>query len=187
MKILQLAKISGRTCLRALSLVLVLLGTGLAVMPLIGQTTAAPDNDHDGTALIGTVTGTIPVDFGPPVPGTGGCVFEFTVPNSGTSNVLGPFTGTAVFRPNVCDGSYTGSYDWHNSRGDRMTGPFMGQNLPTATQGVFLNNENAVITGGAGILKHATGMFQLFGTITFFANGGGTFTLPFEGLILKDH
>ena len=109
MKTLHLPKVSGRTCLRAL-FVLVLLGTGLALMPLVGQTPAGADrSDNDQVrAFIGVVNGTIPADLGPPVPGTGGCVFSFTVPNSGSNTLIGNYTGSANFRPNVCDGSYVG-------------------------------------------------------------------------------
>jgi hypothetical protein len=153
-------------------------------VPLIAAASdAAPavtDNQNDEESFKGTVSGTIPADMGPPVPGTGGCVFSFTVPNSGNSNVLGNFTGSANFVPNLCDGSYTGTFNWVAANGDRITGPFRGQLIPTATAGVYLNMETSVITGGTGRYRHATGMFTLYGVINF---NTGTFVLPWQGTI----
>jgi hypothetical protein len=137
-------------------------------------------NQNDEESFKGTVSGTIPADMGPPLPGTGGCVFSFTVPNSGNSNALGQFTGSANFVPNLCDGSYTGTFNWVAANGDRITGPFRGQLIPTATAGVYLNMETSVITGGTGRFRHATGMFNLYGAINF---NTGTFVLPWQGTI----
>src|SRR5215475_12970411 len=133
-----------------------------AVFPLT-PTSALADDHNDNQAFIGTVSGTIPDDLGPPVPGSGGCVFNFFVPNSGNATFLGNFTGTANFIPNVCDGSYTGSFQWTAANGDTISGPFLGQLIPTATQGVFYNVETAIITGGTGRFRHASGMFTLYG------------------------
>jgi hypothetical protein len=137
-------------------------------------------DDNDDQAFTGTVSGTIPADIGPPLPGTGGCVFSFTVPNSGTASVLGAFTGSANFVPNLCDGSYTGTFNWAAANGDRISGTFLGQNIPTATAGVVYNLETAVITDGTGRFRHATGMFTLYGQINFVT---GTFVLPWSGTI----
>ena len=101
-------------------------------------------------------------------------------PIPGTANVLGAFTGSANFVPNLCDGSYTGTFNWAAANGDRISGTFLGQNIPTATAGVFYNVETAVITGGTGRFRHATGMFTLYGQINFVT---GTFVLPWSGTI----
>jgi hypothetical protein len=128
----------------------------------------------------GTVSGQIPADLGPPVPGTGGCAFSFFVSNAGNATVLGSFTGTSTFTPNLCDGSYTGAFNWVAANGDRLSGSFMGQNIPSGTPGVFNNFETAVITGGTGRFKHATGIFNLYGQANF---NTGAFVLPFLGTI----
>lgn len=156
-----------------------------AAAVLISLPTRAVANDHDDDELPfkGTVSGTIPADIGPPLPGTGGCVFSFTVPNSGNANHLGAFTGSANFVPNLCDGSYTGTFNWAAANGDRLSGTFLGQQVPTATAGVFYNLETAVITGGTGRFRHATGMFTLYGQLNF---NTGTFVLPWSGTITLD-
>jgi hypothetical protein len=152
-----------------------LTGTTAELTPAI-----ANNQEDDEVSFKGTVSGTIPADMGLPLPGSGGCVFSFTVPNSGNSNVLGNFTGSANFVPNLCDGSYTGTFNWVAANGDRITGPFRGQLIPTATAGVYLNMETSVITGGTGRFRHATGMFTLYGVINF---NTGTFVLPWQGTI----
>src|SRR5215217_3920836 len=43
----------------------------------------------------GTVSGEIPADMGLPVPGSGGCVFNFFVSNHGNATHVGAFTGTS--------------------------------------------------------------------------------------------
>ena len=151
----------------------------LAAVFISFPTPAVADN-HDDEAFNGTVSGTIPADIGPPLPGTDGCVFSFTVPNSGNASHLGAFTGSANFVPNLCDGSYTGTFNWAAANGDQISGTFLGQNIPTATAGVFYNVETAVITGGTGRFRHATGMFTLYGQINFITR---TFVLPWSGTI----
>jgi hypothetical protein len=156
-----------------------LLVCSMAVFSLTPTSTLA--DDHEGNqAFIGTVSGTIPEDLGPPVPGSDGCVFNFFVPNSGNATLLGNFTGTANFIPNVCDGSYTGTFQWTAANGDTISGPFLGQLISTATPGVFYNLETALITGGTGRFRHATGMFTLYGQVNFVAR---TFVLPWQGTI----
>jgi hypothetical protein len=66
------------------------------------------------------------------------------------------------------------------ANGDRISGPFLGQLIPTATQGVFYNMETAIITGGTGRFRHATGVFTLYGQVNFVAR---TFVLPWQGTI----
>ncbi len=161
-------------------LVLPILLACLAAVFILVPTPALADDHDDTQPFIGTVSGTIPDDLGPPVPGSGGCVFNFFVPNSGNANLLGNFTGTANFVPNVCDGSYTGTFEWTAVNGDTMSGPFLGQLIPTATQGVFYNLETALITGGTGRFRHATGMFTLYGQVNFVTK---TFVLPWQGTI----
>jgi hypothetical protein len=150
-----------------------------AVFPLT-PTSALADDHGDSQPFIGSVSGTIPADLGPPVPGSGGCVFNFFVPNSGNANLLGNFTGTANFIPNLCDGSYTGTFNWSAANGGSISGSFIGQLIPTATQGVFYNLETAIITGGTGRFRHATGMFNLYAQVDFVAR---TFDLPWLGTI----
>ena len=114
------------------------------------------------------------------MPGTGGCVFNFFVSNSGNATHLGHFTGTSNFIPNLCDGSYTGTFHWIAANGDSISGPFFGQLIPTATPGVFDNNETAMITGGTGRFAGATGTFHLRGQVNF---NTLSFVLPFQGTI----
>ena len=59
-------------------------------------------------------------------------------------------------------------------------GSFLGQLIPTATEGVFYNLETALITGGTGRFRHAIGMFTLYGQVNFVAR---TFVLPWQGTI----
>ena len=155
----------------------------LAAVFIALPTPAVANGQDDDEPFNGTVSGTIPADIGPPLPGTDGCVFSFTVPNSGNSNILGAFTGSANFVPNLCNGSYTGTFNWAAANGDRISGTFLGQNIPTATAGVFYNLETAVITGGTGRFRRATGMFTLYGQINFIT---GTFVLPWSGTISKN-
>ena len=155
----------------------------LAAVFISVPTPASANGNNGDEAFNGTVTGTIPEDIGPPLPGTGDCVFSFTVPNAGTSSHLGAFTGSANFVPNLCDGSYTGTFNWVAANGDTISGTFLGQNIPTATAGVFYNVETAVITGGTGRFRNATGMFTLYGQINFVTR---TFSLPWSGTISKN-
>ena len=141
---------------------------------------AVANGHDDDQPFSGTVSGTIPEDLGPPLPGTDGCVFRITVPNSGNSNQLGQFTGTAEFFPNLCDGSYSGTYQWVAQNGDRISGPFRGQLIPTATPGVFYNLETTLITSGTGRFRHATGMCTSYGEVNFNTR---TFVLPWLGTI----
>ena len=109
----------------------------------ISASTPALANDHDeDQPFSGTVSGTIPEDLGPPVPGTDGCVFSFTVPNSGNSNQLGQFTGTANFVPNLCDGSYTGTFQWVAQNGGRDLRTFPGATDPDGNAGRLLEHGN---------------------------------------------
>jgi hypothetical protein len=147
---------------------------------LISATTAAVAGPQ--VPFKGTVSGQIPASFGPPVPGTGGCVFSFTVSNSGHATHLGHFTGSSNFRPNVCDNSYTGSFHWIAANGDSVSGPFFGQLTPTATPGLFDNVETAIITGGTGRFNGASGTFTLTGQVNFATL---SFVLPFQGTISK--
>ncbi len=128
----------------------------------------------------GSVSGQIPADMGPPVPGTGGCVFDFFVSNTGNATQIGDFTGTSNFIPNVCDGSYTGSFNWIAPNGDTISGPFFGQLIPTGTPGVFDNTETAIVTGGTGAYAGATGTLTLTGQVNFATS---SFVLPFQGTI----
>jgi hypothetical protein len=134
----------------------------------------------DQVPFKGTVSGQIPVDLGPPDPS--GCIFNFFVSNTGNATHLGSFTGTSNFIPNVCDGSYTGTFRWIAANGDEITGPFFGQQIPTPTPGVFDNIETAIITGGTGRFAGATGMFTLTGQVNFVTR---TFVLPFQGTISR--
>ena len=134
----------------------------------------------DEVPFKGAVSGHIPADMGPPVPGSGGCVFNFIVDNAGIATQLGHFTGSANFIPNVCTGSYTGTYNWTAANGDSISGPFFGQLIPTATPGVFDNTETAIITAGTGRFAEATGEFTLHGKVDFVSL---SFKLPWEGTI----
>jgi hypothetical protein len=145
---------------------------------LISATTPAVARDQ--VPFKGTVSGQIPSDLGPPVPGSGGCVFNFFVSNSGHATQLGNFTGMANFIPNVCTGAYTGSFHWIAANGDSISGPFFGQLIPTGTPGVFDNDETAIITSGTGRFAGASGMFTLHGQVNFVTL---SFVLPWEGTI----
>jgi hypothetical protein len=176
MTTLHLTKSIDRSPLRRRSLLIPLLLACVAVF--ISASTPAVAIRH--LPFSGHVSGHIPEDFGPPLPGTGGCVFSFFVSNLGRSTQLGPFTGVSNFVPNTCDGSYTGTFNWVGAHGDSITGPFFGQLIPTATPGVFDNAETAIITGGTGRFAGATGRFHLTGQINF---NTLTFVLPFRGII----
>jgi len=151
-----------------------------AALSIAAPSTSEPNDKNADQTFSGTVSGTIPPPsaWGPPLPGTNGCVFSFPVPNSGQSNLLGQFTGMATFMPNVCDNSYTGTYEWVAANGDRISGPFRGQLIATATPGVFNNFETATIANGTGRFRHASGQFTLYGTIDF---NTSTFVLPWLG------
>lgn len=167
----------GRSPLRHGFLLIPLLLACIAVV-FISATTPAFAGDQ--VPFKGTVSGQIPVDLGPPVPGTGGCVFNFFVNNSGNASHLGLFTGTSNFIPNLCDGSYSGTFHWIAANGDSISGPFFGQLIPTTTPGVFANDETAIITAGTGRFAGATGMFVLRGQVNFNTR---TFVLPWQGTI----
>jgi len=152
--------------------------TGLLAAVFVSASTPAIAGSQ--VPFNGSVSGQIPSDLGPPVPGTGGCVFDFFVNNSGIATELGAFTGYAEFKPNLCDGSYTGTFHWIAANGDAISGPFFGQLIPTATPGVFDNNETAIVTGGSGRFTGATGMFTLHGQVNF---NTLSFVLPWQGTI----
>jgi hypothetical protein len=183
MTTLHLRKPIGRVPLRRGSLLIPLLLACLAALVISVPTSAFANDRDDQVPFQGTVSGEIPVDIGPPVPGSNGCVFNFFVSNAGNATQLGSFTGISNFIPNLCDGSYTGSFNWVAANGDSISGPFRGQNIATATPGVFLNVETAIITGGTGRFRHATGMFTLYGQVNFNTR---TFVLPFLGTISTD-
>lgn len=139
---------------------------------------AAPDQ-----TFTGTVMGTIPgqSQWGQP---DGGCVVTIPLTNSGDSNLLGQFTGTAIFMPNMCDNSYTGTYHFvAANHHDSISGLFRGQLIPTATPGLFYNLETASIDGGTGRFKHASGQFTLYGFIDFTTS---TFNAPWLGILSPD-
>jgi hypothetical protein len=73
-----------------------LLACSIALFSLT-PTLALAGEHNNNQPFLGTVSGIIPEDLGPPVPGTGGCVFNFFVPNSRNATVLGSFTGTVNF------------------------------------------------------------------------------------------
>ena len=131
-------------------------------------------------AFNGTVSGQIPADMGPPVPGSGGCVFNFYVTNEGTATELGNFTGRSNFIPNVCTGAYTGTFHWVGADGDSVLGTFVGQIIPTATPGLFDNSETSTVTGGTGRFVGASGIQTLTGQVNF---GTASFVLPFQGTL----
>jgi hypothetical protein len=141
---------------------------------------ATPAGATDQVPFNGSVSGRIPSDLGPPVEGTGGCVFDFLVSNSGYATELGAFTGYAEFIPNLCDLTYTGFFYWTAADGDQISGPFSGYLTPTATQGVFDNHETAIVTGGSGRFDAATGIFALTGQVNFITS---SFVLPWKGAI----
>ena len=143
-------------------------------------TATTPAGAGNQVPFIGSVSGQIPPDFlSHGVPGEP-CLLDFFVNNSGNATQLGHFTGQAEFRPNLCDGSYTGTFHWIAANGDEISGPFFGQLIPTATAGVFDNNETALVTGGTGRFTGATGMFTLHGQVNF---NTLSFVLPWQGTI----
>jgi len=89
----------------------------------------------------------------------------------------------ATFVPNVCDNSYTGTYEWVAANGARISGPFRGQLIATTTPGVFNNVETAVITNGTGRFRDTSGTFTLYGIIDF---NTGTFVLPWLGSVSRN-
>lgn len=161
---------------------------GLILIPLIfaclAATSALTMADNREQSFDGTVSGTIPPQSQWVPDPHNPCLFTIMLTPGGTSNLLGDFHGTATFVPNVCDGSYTGSYEFISANGrDSISGPFRGQLIPTATAGVSTNFETATITGGNGRFKHASGMYTLYGVIDFNAS---TFVLPWLGTLSAD-
>src|SRR5438034_11197294 len=124
---------------------------------------ATPAAAGDQVPFNGTVSGQIPSDLGPPVEGTGGCVFDFLVSNAGYATELGAFTGYAEFIPNLCDLTYTGFFYWTAANGDQISGPFSGYRTLTATPGAFDNPETATVTAATGGLACPTGIAALPG------------------------
>ena len=156
---------------------------GFLLIPFILACSAALSIAAPDRTFTGTVSGTIPgqSQWGQP---NGGCVVTIPLQVSGESNLLGQFTGTAIFMPNMCDNSYTGTYEFVAENGhDRISGPFRGQLIPTATAGLFYNLETATIDGGTGRFKHASGQFTLYGFIDF---NSSTFVLPWLGILSPD-
>ncbi|HEU0209527.1 MAG TPA: hypothetical protein VFQ78_11185 [Candidatus Udaeobacter sp.] len=164
----------------------VLIALTFACLAVTSTLTMADGNTTNGNngheeSFSGTVSGTIPPQSQWIPDPTNPCVFTIMgVTNTGTSNLLGQFHGMATFVPNVCDGSYTGTYEWIAANGDRISGPFRGQNFPTATAGVVSNVETATITGGTGRFKHASGTFTLYGIIDY---NTLTFVVPWLGTL----
>ena len=137
----------------------------------------------DNQTFTGTVSGTIPGQSQGDQP-NGGCVVTIPLQVSGESNLLGQFTGTAIFMPNMCDNSYTGTYEFVGANAhDRISGPFRGQLIPTATAGLFYNLETATIASGTGRFKRASGQFTLYGFIDF---NSSSFVLPWLGILSPD-
>ena len=155
---------------------LIALLAGVAVFSSTAATQAAE------APFNGSVSGIIPADLGPPVPGSEGCVFSFIVENFGRATLLRDFTGTANFIPNLCDLSYVGTFHWVSSCGGSISGLFSGQLIPTDEEGVFDNTEIAIVTSGTGRFANATGYFTLGGQVNFVT---ATFELPFEGTLSR--
>src|SRR5437867_3288849 len=109
MTTLHLKKSIGRSPLRRGLLLVPLL---LACFAAVFISAPIPAAAGDQVPFNGTVSGQIPSDLGPPVEGTGGCVFDFLVSNAGYATELGAFTGYAEFIPNLCDLTYTGFFYW---------------------------------------------------------------------------
>ena len=128
----------------------------------------------------GTVSGEIPADMGPPVPGSGGCVFNLLVSNRGNATHIGSFTGTGNLTTNVCDGSYSGTFNWIAANGDTISGVFFGQLIPTATPGIFDSVQTAIMTGGTGRFAGGSGSWTAGGQVNFITR---TFVDPFQGTI----
>jgi hypothetical protein len=173
----SLRNFTGRPLLRRRFLLIPLLLACFAAVSIPATTSAVAG---DQVPFNGTVSGQIPSNLGPPVADSNGCVFDFFVSNSGIATELGHFIGQAEFRPNLCDGSYTGFYHWIAANGDEISGPFSGQLVPTETPGVFDNNETAVVGDGTGRFKNATGVFTLHGQVNF---NTLSFVLPWQGAI----
>jgi hypothetical protein len=154
------------------------------IFACLAATSALTMADNHEQSFDGTVSGTIPPQAQWVPDPHNPCLFTIMLTPGGTSNLLGDFHGTATFVPNVCDGSYTGTYEFIAANGhDSISGPFRGQNIPTATAGVFTNLETATITGGTGRFRHASGMFTLYGVIDF---NTSTFVLPWLGTLSPD-
>ena len=177
MTTLHLKKSIGRSPLRRGLLLVPLL---LACFAAVFISAPIPAAAGDQVPFNGTVSGQIPSDLGPPVEGTGGCVFDFLVSNAGYATELGAFTGYAEFIPNLCDLTYTGVFYWTAANGDQISGPFSGYLTLTATPGVFDNHETAIVTGGTGRFASATGIFTLTGQVNFVTS---SFVLPWKGTI----
>jgi hypothetical protein len=152
----------------------------LACLAAVFISIPTPAVAGDQVPFKGTLLGEIPANPGPPVPGTGGCVFNFPVPNHGNATHLGHFAGSSNLTTNNCDGSNFGTFNWVAANGDSISGNFFGQLIPTATPGIFDNVGTTIVTGGTGRFAGASGMFTGGGQVNF---NTGTFAFPLQGTI----
>jgi hypothetical protein len=93
--------------------------------------------------------------------------FQFLRTQFKECHCVGKLHRNREFYTNLCDGSFTGTFQRTAANGGTISSSFMGQLIPTATQGVFYNVETAIITGGTGRFRHATGMLNLYAQVNF--------------------
>jgi hypothetical protein len=144
----------------------------LALLALAGPAAAGEQVPFHGK-IEGTLQRT-PLD--PPV-----VQDEFSV--SGKASHLGRFDLLITAIVNTATRSASGTYEFVAANGDTVTATFVGASAPTATPGVILITETAVITGGTGRFENATGSFvcqRLFDTVNFTTVGSfdGTISSP---------
>jgi hypothetical protein len=99
---------------------------------------------------------------------------------AGTATHLGRFSVEVPHFVDTPTRTAAGYYVFTAANGDRLTAEFTGQASPTATPGVIAIVETAVIAGGTGRFKRATGRFVVE---RLYDRVAGTTAGSFEGAV----
>ena len=102
---------------------------------------------------------------------------------SGHSTLLGNYDLVITAVVNQAERRAVGTFHFVAANGDTLTADFVGRGIPSGIPGVTLQQEVAVVTGGTGRFRGATGTLsteRLFDTATLQTIGAfeGTITVP---------
>jgi hypothetical protein len=102
---------------------------------------------------------------------------------TGNSTLLGEYDLVLTAVVNQVERSAVGTFHFVAANGDTLTADFVGRGTPSDVPGVTLQRETAVVTGGTGRFRGATGTFsteRLFDTVTLQTIGTfeGTISVP---------
>jgi hypothetical protein len=103
---------------------------------------------------------------------------------TGNATHLGKYKLVITGIVNLTKATATGSFVFVAANGDTLTAQFTGISMPTATPGVNLIVETAIITGGTGRFAGASGSFtstRLFNTVNLLTTGSFTGTISSPG------